>query len=212
MPTTRSRPPALTGRLVQLLLSCVVLGVGVALLLAAELGSDGYSMLINGLSLSLGVEFALVNVVVGVVLVLLAWSRGRVPGLGTLAQPVVVGVTVSVLLPLLPTPDPWAGRAVEFALGFLVLAVGVAGYLATDLGAGPTEAAAMAFDPPVPFRWSYSMVQVAGAAIGWSLGATLGLGTVLVVLLVGPVVDLVQRRLFAARTPAYDAEVGREVC
>lgn len=212
MPTPRFRPLPLTGRLVQLLLSCVVLGVGVALLLAAELGSDGYSMLINGLSLSLGAEFALVNVVVGVVLVLLAWTRGRVPGLGTLAQPVVVGVTVSVLLPLLPTPDPWQGKVAEFALGFLVLAVGVAGYLATELGAGPTEAAALAFDPPVPFRWSYSLVQVAGAAIGWSLGATLGMGTVLVVLLVGPVVDLAQRRLFTVRVPAYDAEAGREVC
>lgn len=209
MPTPRPRPLPLTGRLVQLLLSCVVLGVGVALLLAAELGSDGYSMLINGLSLSLGAEFALVNVVVGVVLVGLAWTRGRVPGLGTLAQPVVVGLTVSVLLPRLPTPDAWQGQFAEFALGFVVLAVGVAGYLATELGAGPTEAAALAFDPPVPFRWSYSLVQVAGAAIGWSLGATLGLGTVLVVLLVGPVVDLAQRWLFTPRAPAYDAEVGR---
>ena len=74
-------------------------------------------------------------------------------------------------------------------MGFVVLCVGVAGYLAVDLGAGPVEAAALAWDPPVPFRWSYSLVQVLGAVAGWSMGASLGPGTVLVVLLIGPVVD-----------------------
>jgi uncharacterized membrane protein YczE len=74
-------------------------------------------------------------------------------------------------------------------VGFLVLAVGVAGYLATDLGAGPAEAAALAWDPPLRFRWSYSAVQVSMAAVGWACGAALGVGTVIVVLLIGPVVD-----------------------
>ena len=154
-------------RTVQLVLSCVVLGAGVALLLDARLGSDGYSMLINGLSLTSDVEFVVVNVVVGVVFVGLAWLRGRQPGLGTVTQPVVVGFVVSALLPLLPTPGSMAPRFVELGLAFVLLILGVAGYLAADLGAGPTEVAALAWDPPVPFRWSYSAVQF---SVAWSAG------------------------------------------
>lgn len=180
---------SLSQRVVRLVVSCVVLGIGVAVLLDARLGSDGYSMFVNGLSLAGGWEFALVNVVVGLALVLMAWARGRRPGLGTLVQPVVVGFVVGEVLPWLPGPESTGLRWAEFTAGFLVLSVGVAGYLAADLGAGPAEAAALAWDPPLRFRWGYSLVQVAMVAVGWVCGATLGVGTVLVVLLIGPVVD-----------------------
>ena len=55
--------------------------------------------------------------------------------------------------------------------------------------------AALAFDPPVPFRWSYSVLQGGGALVGWLLGAAIGPGTVLVIFLLGPAVDLVSRRV-----------------
>jgi uncharacterized membrane protein YczE len=173
---------------VQLVVSCVLLGAGVALLLNAHLGSDGYSMLINGLSKASGVEFAAVNIGIGVLLVSLAWLRGRTPGPGTVVQPVVVGFTVSTLMPVVPEPDAWPGQTVEFVVAFALLCVGVAGYLATDLGAGPAEVAALAWDPPVPFKWSYSVFQFFGGLVGWLCGATFGVGTVVVVLLIGPVV------------------------
>ena len=189
---------ALTRRVVQLFVSCVLLGAGVALLLNADLGSDGYSMLINGLVKRTGVEFAVVNTAVGVLLVALAWMRGRTPGLGTVAQPAVVGITVSALMPVFPEPSSWAGQSVEFAVAFVLLCLGVAGYLAVDLGAGPAEVAALAFDPPVPFKWSYSAFQFLAGLIGWVCGATFGVGTVIVVLLIGPVVA----RLLPWFTPA----------
>jgi hypothetical protein len=199
--------PSLPLRLLRLVVSCVVLGVGVALLLDARLGSDGYSMFVSGLSIATGVSFGLVNAGVGVVLVLLAWARGRRPGIGTVVQAVLVGYVVAWSLPLLPSPDDLALRWVELVAGFVVVCVGVAGYLSAELGAGPAEGAALAFDPPVPFRWSYSVVQVVGALVGWLCGASLGPGTVLVALLVGPAVD----RLLAVlrRRTARAARTGR---
>lgn len=85
-------------RMTQLIVSCIVLGIGVALLLLAALGSDGYSTFVNGISIALAVPFLAVNVVLGVILVALAWFRGLIPGLGTVVQPVVVGATVSALM------------------------------------------------------------------------------------------------------------------
>ncbi|MDF2143700.1 hypothetical protein [Knoellia sp. p5-6-4] len=188
--------PLMRFRVLQLVLSCVVLGAGVALLLDAALGSDGYSSLVSGLSLATGVSFALVNIAIGVALIALAWSRGTRPGLGTLVQPVVVGVAVGLMLPVLPSPEGLALRFAELAAAFILLTLGVAGYLATRTGAGPAEAAALAFDPPLAFRWSYTVLQAGGALGGWALGAAVGPGTVITALLVGPAVDLTTRTVF----------------
>lgn len=186
-------------RVVQLVLACAVLGAGVALLLDASLGSDGYSSLVSGVSIVSGAPFAVVNIVVAVTLIALAWTRGTRPGLGTLVQPVVVGVVVGWLLPLLPTPEPLALRFAELGAAFVLLSLGVAGYLATLTGAGPAEAAALAFDPPLPFRWSYTVLQAGGALGGWALGAAVGPGTVVTAFLVGPAVDLASRTVFRPR-------------
>jgi len=76
-------------------------------------------------------------------------------------------------------------RSAVLLAAFVLLALGVAGYLASNTGAGPAEAAAIAWDRPVPFRWSYSIVQGGGALVGWLLGAAIGPATLVVILLLG---------------------------
>lgn len=163
------------------------------MLLAADLGSDGYSTLVNGISIGADIPFLVANIAVSVAFVVLAAARKLWPGLGTVVQIVVVGFTVSWLLPVLGTPGSLLGQAVLLAAAFPVLAIGIAAYLGSHLGAGPAEAAALAWDPPVPFKWSYSAVQGFGAVVGWLLGATIGAGTLAVIFLLGPTVDLVSR-------------------
>ena len=190
------------GRWAQLVGSCVVLGLGVVLLLRSALGSDGYSTFVTGLSRSQGWDFALANALVGVTLVGLAWWRGTRPGIGTVAQTAVVGLTVSGGLALTAEPSSLLVRALLLALALPVLAVGVAGYLNTATGAGPAEAAALAVDPPVPFAWGYNLLQGAGAVVGWLWGADVGPGTVLVVVALGPAVTALRARLPGWQTPA----------
>ena len=182
-------------RLALLLGGCVTLGVGVGLLLRADLGSDGYSSLANGISIALGLEFWIANLAVGAAFLVMAASRKVWPGVGTVVQVVVVGATISVVLGLVGTPDGWPARIGLLALAFPVLAVGIATYLGSRTGAGPAEAAALAWDPPVPFKWSYSVVQGGGALVGWLLGATIGVGTIATIVLLGPLVDLAARVL-----------------
>lgn len=180
-------------RTAMLLIGCTVLGTGVAMLLTADLGSDGYSTFVNGLALTTGISFWIVNLVVGAVLVAMAMLRKVIPGVGTVVQVVLVGVVVDVALGLIVTPDHLVWRGVLLTAAFPVLAVGIALYLGSHTGAGPAEAAALAWDPPVAFRWSYSVVQGGGALGGWLLGATVGVGTLAVIFLLGPAVDLAAR-------------------
>jgi uncharacterized membrane protein YczE len=182
-------------RLAQLVGGCVVLGVGVALLLSADLGSDGFSTLVNGIALRSGMPFWLANLLVSACFLALAAARRTYPGIGTVVQVLVVGWTVSALLAVLSTPEGVLGQAALLVLAMPVLALGIATYLGSHSGAGPAEALALAWDPPLPFRWSYSSVQLGGAVAGWLLGATIGPGTLIVVLLLGPLVDLTSRAL-----------------
>ncbi len=177
------------------LAGCLALGTGVAMLLTADLGSDGYSTLVNGLSIGADIPFLVSNIAVSLGFLVISAARKVWPGLGTLVQIVVVGFTVSWLLPVLDTPGTLLGQSLLLAAAFPVLAIGIAVYLGTHLGAGPAEAAALAWDPPVPFKWSYSAVQGLSALVGWLLGATIGPGTLAVIFLLGPVVDLVSRLL-----------------
>ena len=178
-----------------LLGGCLVLGIGVGLLLTADLGSDGYSTLVNGIARASGVPFVWCNLAVSAVFVLLAVVRGLFPDVGTVVQIVVVGFTVSFVLDVLETPEALLARSALLVVAFPVLAVGIAAYLGSNLGAGPAEGAAIAWDPPVPFKWSYSVVQGGGALFGWLLGAAIGPGTLAVILLLGPAVDLAARAL-----------------
>lgn len=177
----------------QLLLACTVLGIGVALMLEASLGSDGYSTLVNGISIASGVAFWQLNILVGAVFIGLAWVRGTRPGPGTVVQWFLVGFVISAAMVLLPAVTSTGARVAMLVLALLLLTLGIAGYLASATGAGPAEAMAMAWDPPIPFRWSYNLVQATGALVGWLLGAAVGPGTILVFLMLGPAVDLFRR-------------------
>ena len=188
-------PVTVRRRIALLLGGCLVLGFGVALLLTADLGSDGYTMLVHGVSLASGLPFWVANIVTAIAFVVLAAVRRLRPGPGTIVQIVLVGVVVTLLLKVLSTPDSLVARGALLAGALLVLATGIALYLGSHTGAGPAEAVGLAWDPPIPFKWSYSAVQFGGALVGWILGATLGVGTIAVILLLGPTVDLVSRRL-----------------
>lgn len=177
-------------QLITLLTGCFTLGFGVALLLTADLGSDGYSTLITGLSIGTGWSWAAVSVAVAVLFLLMAFVRGLTPGIGTIAQVAIVSSTVPVTMNLIHTPSTLVGQVLMLVLAFPLLAAGIAGYLGSHTGAGPTEAAALAWDPPIPFKWSYSAVQFGGALIGWLTGATVGLATLVVIGLLGPAVTL----------------------
>jgi len=175
-------------RPVQLLAGCLVLGAGVGLLLRAQLGSDGYSLATFGLSRRTGLPFGLVNAVVGLTMVAAAAARGVRPGVGTLIQPVVVGYAAQLTLAAVPVPATLLARGALLLGAVAVLAVGVAAYLAAELGSGSLEALAMALASPRRFGLAYSCLQLALAGIGWALGAAPGIGTLVVVGGLGPAV------------------------
>lgn len=184
----------------------MLVGVGVGLVLCARFGSDGYSTLVNGISLAAHVPYAVANWSLGCSLVALAWLRRVRPGIGTIVHPFVVGSTVDLVL-LLGPPGSLVARVVLLGAGAVVLAFGVAVYLGAALGSGPFESAAFALRP-LPFRIAYVLLQAIGTAVGWVLGAAAGPGTLLIVFGIGPLVT-VFRRVIGVRRHGAPVMIGR---
>ncbi len=182
-------------RALLLIAGCIGVGVGVAMLLVADLGSDGFSTLVNGVAISTGIPFWVSNIIVSASFIGVGALRGVKIRLGALIQMVIVGVTVSVVMSMLSTPEGMVARVALLLAAVLVIAVGITAYLGANLGAGPMEAASLAFDPPFKFKWVFSTIQLLSAVTGWLLGATLGLATIIVIVGLGPLVTLASRVL-----------------
>lgn len=199
------RPPSLRGRrlprrLVQLYLGLALYGVSMALLVRSTLGVMPWDVLHQGLSRQIGWSLGTVSIAVGA-LVLLAWIPLRqLPGVGTISNVVVIGLAVDGTLAVLPAPSVLAARIVLVVGGVLLNAVATAAYIGVHLGPGPRDGlmTGLVRRTGGSVRIVRTSIEVAVVATGWLLGGTLGLGTVVYALSIGPLVQLLLPRLSLA--------------
>ena len=165
-------------------------GTGEALLVAAGLGVAPWTVLAQGLSVHLGLDIGLA-VFLTSCLVLLVWIPLRqAPGLGTLANAILLAGALEVMLHVVPAPTAFPWQLTEALAGIIVIGIGSGLYLTTNLGAGPRDGMMTGLHrhtgwPVTPIRL---VIEIVVLAIGWLLGGTVGLGTLLFALLVGPAV------------------------
>jgi uncharacterized membrane protein YczE len=184
---TRGLPIAeVRRRLPRLLAGLVLLGLGIALMVEADLGLSPWDVLHQGLGELLGLPIGTAGILVGV-LVLLAWiPLGERVGLGTVFNIAVVGIVIDVALAAMPDLSTGA-RWAALVLGAFAMGPAVALYLSCDLGAGPRDGLMTAL---VARGWSLRVVrtamEVAVLVAGYALGGTVGVGTVLFAVTVGP--------------------------
>ena len=172
-------------------------GTGEALLVASHLGNTPWTVLAQGFSrhspLSIGEATFIISVVV-----LIAWLPLReVPGLGTLANAVVIALAIDVMLDVLPHPSAAAGRLVEVAAAICCIGIGSGLYLTTWLGPGPrdglmTGIARRAGWPIAGVRLS---LELGVLVAGYLLGGRVGIGTVVFALTIGYAVTTAMRLL-----------------
>lgn len=178
-------------RLTQLLFGLYLYGASMALLLRAGLGLDPWDVFHQGVAAHVGLSFGMLVNVVGALVLLLWIPLRQKPGIGTVANVLVIGTSVDLTLAILPGMDDLSLR-----IGFLLAGValnGVAGamYIGAGLGPGPRDGLMTGLVRRT--GWSIRVVRTgiefAVLAVGWLLGGTVGVGTVLYALAIGPLVQ-----------------------
>jgi uncharacterized membrane protein YczE len=174
----------------------VLFGVSVAFFVQARLGLDPWDVLHQGLSERTGVRIGTVAIVVGVIVLLLWIPLRQRLGVGTISNVILVGLTLDLALVVVPEPGPMPLRFLFLAIAIVMNAVATGLYIGAGLGPGPrdglmTGLAARGYS----LRVVRTAIELGVLAIGWLLGGTVGVGTALFALTIGPLVHVLIPRL-----------------
>jgi len=193
----------------QLQLGLVAYGLSLALMIEAGLGLSPWDVLHQGLALRSGLSIGTVLIVVGVFVLLLWIPLRQVPGIGTVSNALVVGLAVDAGLFLLPTPEPLLARIAFLLAGVLGNGVATGLYIGARLGPGPRDGLMTGYVARFgrSIRLVRTVIEVSVLVIGFLLGGTAGVGTLVYAFGIGPLAHVfipmftVHPRPTAAGTP-----------
>lgn len=189
----RRRPAA---RLSRLALGLGLYGVSEALMLAPAVGVDPWDVFHTGLARITGIPVGTVLILVGAAVLLLWIPLRQRPGLGTLANVLVIGGVVDLILGALPVPQELWLRWAMFLAGVLLNALATGLYIGAGLGPGPRDGLTTGWAARGrSIRVVRTGIELSALAAGWLLGGDVGLGTIVYALAIGPLVHVTIPRL-----------------
>lgn len=178
-------------------LACFALGL--VLTLKASVGLGPWDVFHQGLTRQIGITMGQANIIVGGAILLLAWLLGARPGLATMLNMLLIGVFVDLFLRLRLVPDfagtPLPVRVLVDLAGVAVVALGTACYIKANLGAGPRDGLMLALTRRISGRVSVvrATIELTVLALGFLLGGTAGIGTLIFAFGIGPLVGVTFR-------------------
>ncbi|WP_369043967.1 YczE/YyaS/YitT family protein [Streptomyces sp. Midd1] len=209
-PAVSSGPRRLPCRLVQLYAGLALYGGSSALLVEAGLGLEPWNVLHQGLAELTGLTIGVVSIIVGAAVLLLWIPLRQRPGLGTVSNVFVVGIAMDGTLALLPDTHSLAVRVPLLLAGVVLNGMATGLYITAAFGPGPRDGLMTGLHRRTgrSVRLVRTVLEVAVVATGFALGGTVGVGTVLYAVAIGPLAQLFLR-VFAVRpAPACSASVA----
>lgn len=186
----------LTRRLAQLYVGLALYGISSALLVRGGLGLEPWGVLHQGLAERTGLTIGVVSIFVGAIVLLLWIPIRQKPGLGTVSNVFVIGVAMDATLALVPDAEGIAVRIALLVLGIVLNGMATGLYIAARFGPGPRDGLMTGLHRLTgrSIRLVRTAIEVAVVATGFLLGGSVGVGTVLYALSIGPLAQFFLRR------------------
>jgi uncharacterized membrane protein YczE len=180
----------MTRRLIQLFLGLALYGFSMGLMIRSNLGLDPWDVFHQGVSEHVGLSFGLIVNIVGAVVLLLWIPIRQRPGLGTIANVLLIGLWADFSLWLVPAASSLPLAWVMLLSGVFLNGVATGAYIGAGLGPGPRDGLMTGIVKRTggSVRATRTLIEVAVLSIGWLLGGTVGLGTVVYALAIGPII------------------------
>jgi uncharacterized membrane protein YczE len=203
-----------TRRLVQLFAGLALYGVSLAFLLRAGLGLAPWDVLHQGLAELLGATVGQMVIAVSFVVLLLWIPLRERPGFGTIANALLVGAFVDLTLLVLDDAGAWPARVALLLGGILLNGLATALYIGASLGAGPRDGlmTGLVRRTGRSVRVVRTSLELTVLVVGWLLGGTVGVGTLLYAVSIGPIAHALLPLLTVGPTrPVPEVRPGEEI-
>ena len=170
----------------------MMFGLGEGLLIVSFTGASPWSVLAQGISLNVNLSIGTITLLISIAVLILWIPLGQKPGMGTIFNALIIAFMIDLCIKFVPTPSNYFNQLILAVVSVMMVGIGGGIYLVSNLGAGPRDGLMIGLQKVtnLPVAAVRAFLEISGVSIGWSLGGTVGVGTLLFAFGIGPCVAL----------------------
>ena len=170
----------------------MLFGLGEGLLIVSLTGASPWSVLAQGISLNINLSIGMITFLISVVVLILWIPLGQKPGMGTILNALIIALMIDICIKFVPTPSNYFYQLILAVISVITVGIGGGIYLVSNLGAGPRDGLMIGLQKVtnLPVAAVRAILEISVVSIGWYLGGTVGVGTLLFAFGIGPCVAL----------------------
>jgi len=167
-------------------------GLGEGLLIVSFTGASPWSVLAQGISLNVNLSIGTITLLISVAVLILWIPLGQKPGMGTIFNALIIAIMIDLCIKYVPTPSNYIHQLLLAVISVIMVGIGGGIYLVSNLGAGPRDGLMIGLQKLTNFPIAVvrATLEISVVSIGWYLGGTVGIGTLLFAFGIGPCVAL----------------------
>ena len=170
----------------------MLFGLGEGLLIVSFTGASPWSVLAQGISLNVNLSIGTITLLISIAVLILWIPLGQKPGMGTIFNALIIALMIDLCIKFVPTPSNYVNQLILAVLSVITVGIGGGIYLVSNLGAGPRDGLMIGLQKVtnLPIAFVRATLEISVVSIGWYLGGTVGIGTLLFAFGIGPCVAL----------------------
>ena len=167
-------------------------GLGEGLLIVSITGASPWSVLAQGISLNVNLSIGTITLLISIAVLILWIPLGQKPGMGTIFNALIIAFMIDLCIKFVPTPSNYPNQLILAVISVMMVGIGGGIYLVSNLGAGPRDGLMIGLQKVtnLPVAAVRAFLEISVVSIGWYLGGTVGVGTLLFAFGIGPCVAL----------------------
>ena len=168
----------------------MLFGLGEGLLIVSTTGASPWSVLAQGISLNVKLSIGTITLLISIAVLILWIPLGQKPGIGTIFNALIIALMIDLCIKFVPTPSSYTYQLILAIFSVITVGIGGGIYLVSNLGAGPRDGLMIGLQKKtnLPIAAVRAFLEISVVSIGWYLGGTVGIGTLLFAFGIGPCV------------------------
>ena len=167
-------------------------GLGEGLLIVSLSGASPWSVLAQGISLNINYSIGVITFIISVIVLIMWIPLKQKPGMGTILNALIIAGMIDLCINFVPSPESYISQIILAIVAVLTVGIGGGIYLVANLGPGPRDGLMIGLQKVsnLPIATVRALIEVSVVSVGWYLGGTVGIGTLLFAFGIGPAVAL----------------------